>query len=313
MKGKVLIIDDVHSCLCDGLMTLGYGVDYHPDIKKEEVGEIISEYVGLILRSKLTVDERLLSKASRLKFIGRGGAGLDQLDMAAITARKIAVVNAPEGNRDALGEHMTGMLLSLLHCIPKANEEVKHKHWDREANRGVELGSLTVGLIGFGMMGSSFATKLSGFGCRIIAYDKYRSGFGNDHVAEATLEQLFASADVVSLHVPLTEETEQWVNGAFIDQFQKPIYLLNSARGKVLVLKDLIGRLENGQVRGACLDVLENENFSRYSEEENVIFTRLASFANVILTPHVAGWTYDSYERISRVLLQKISKIQFVD
>lgn len=309
MKGKVLVIDDVHTSLCDGLIDLGYQVDYRPMIKATEVPDIIADYVGLVLRSKLAVDEELLSKAQQLKFIGRGGAGLDQLDMEAISARNIDVVNAPEGNRDALGEHMTGMLLALLHNIPKANTEVRTKKWDREGNRGIELGSLTVGLIGHGMMGSAFAAKLSGFGCRVMAYDKYKAGFGSDGVAEVSLEQLFEHADVLSLHVPLTEETNRWIDGDFLDKFQKPIYLLNSARGKVVVLSDLADRLENGRIRGACLDVLENEKFANYSVEGIMTFDRLSALNQVIFTPHVAGWTVESYKRISTVLLKKISQL----
>lgn len=309
MKGKVLIIDDVHTSLCDGLIDLGYQVDYSPMIKTTEVPDIIADYVGLVLRSKLAVDEELLSKAQQLKFIGRGGAGLDQLDMQAISARNIDVVNAPEGNRDALGEHMTGMLLALLHNIPKANTEVRMKKWDREGNRGIELGSLTVGLIGYGMMGSAFAAKLSGFGCRVMAYDKYKTGFSSDGVAEVSLEQLFEHADVLSLHVPLTEETNRWIDGDFLDKFQKPIYLLNSARGKVVVLSDLADRLENGRIRGACLDVLENEKFANYSVEDIMTFDRLSALNQVIFTPHVAGWTVESYNRISTVLLKKISQL----
>lgn len=309
MKGKVLIIDDVHTSLCDGLVHLGHQVDYLPTIMATEVPGIISEYVGLILRSKLAVDEKLLSRASQLKFIGRAGAGLDQLDMEAISARGITVVNAPEGNRDALGEHMTGMLLALLHSIPKANNEVRRKKWDREENRGVELGSLCVGLIGYGMMGNAFASKLVGFGCEVLAYDKYKSGFGTGAVEEISLEGLFERADVLSLHVPLTDETKGWIDGSFIDKFRKPIYLLNSARGKVVLLPDLADRLESGKVQGACLDVLENEKLANFGHEENHTFERLSKFNNVIFTPHVAGWTVESYRRISTVLLDKINKL----
>ncbi|MEQ9300589.1 MAG: NAD(P)-dependent oxidoreductase [Cyclobacteriaceae bacterium] len=309
MKGKVLIIDDVHTSLCDGLVDLGYQVDYLPTIKATEVLDIISGYKGLILRSKLAVDEKFLLRADSLAFIGRGGAGLDQLDMEAISGRNITVVNAPEGNRDALGEHMTGMLLSLLHNIPKANNEIRAQKWDREGNRGIELGSLTVGLIGYGMMGSAFASKLAGFGCQVLAYDKYKSDFGSGHVQEVGLEHLFEQADVLSLHVPLTDETNGWIDGAFIDKFRKPIYLLNSARGKVAVLSDLADRLEKGKVIGACLDVLENEKFAKFTAEERHTFERLSQLDNVIFTPHVAGWTVESYKRISTVLLDKIRQM----
>lgn len=309
MKGKVLIIDDVHTSLCDGLVHLGHQVDYLPTIMATEVPGIISEYVGLILRSKLAVDEQLLSQADQLKFIGRAGAGLDQLDMEAISGRGIAVVNAPEGNRDALGEHMTGMLLALLHNIPKANNEVRLKKWDREGSRGVELGNLKIGLVGYGMMGSAFASKLAGFGCEVLAYDKYKAGFGTRAVEEVSLEDLFERSDVLSLHVPLTFETNGWIDGFFIDKFRKPIYLLNSARGKVVLLADLADRLESGKVRGACLDVLEKEKLANFSDEENHTFERLSKLNNVIFTPHVAGWTVESYQRISTVLLDKISKL----
>ncbi len=307
---KVLIIDDVHAALTDGLMDYGYHVDYLPEITRKEVEAIIEQYAGLIVRSKLGVDEDLLSKARRLKFIARAGAGLDQLDMEAIGRRGIEVVNAPEGNRDALGEHLMGMLLSLLHNIDKANTQVRSKIWDREGSRGKELGSMTVGLIGYGMMGSSFADKLRSFGCEILAYDKYKSGFSNARVKEVELNDLYQRTDILSLHVPLTDETEQWIDGAFVDRFSKPIYLLNSARGKVVVLKDLIKKMGEGKVLGACLDVLENEKMGTYTAAEERTFEELCKLENVLLTPHVAGWTFESYERISTVLLGKIKNLQ---
>lgn len=303
---RILIIDDLHESIIQMLEEVGYLVDDEPDLKANQVENIIHEYTGLVLRSKLTVDEKLLSKAKHLKFIARAGAGLDQLDMDVIDKRGIKVFNAPEGNRDALGEHMTGMLLSLLHKITIGNSQVKNGQWLREENRGNELSTKTVGIIGYGHMGSAFAQKLSSFGCTILAYDKYKSGFGDDTVKEADMTELFDRCDVLSLHIPYLPENHHLVDGAFLHQFAKPIYLLNSSRGKIVDQKAMIAALESGRIVGAALDVLANEKLDTYTPGERAQLDKLAGMPHVLLTPHVAGWSFESYEKISRILGSKI-------
>ncbi len=303
---RILIIDDLHESIIPMLEEAGFLVDNKPDLKADQVESIIHSYTGLILRSKLSVNKSLLSKAEHLKFIGRAGAGLDQLDMDAINERGIKVVNAPEGNRDALGEHMTGMLLSLLHNINIGNSQVKNGQWLREANRGNELSTKTVGIIGYGHMGSAFAQKLSSFGCTILAYDKYKSGFGDDTVKEADINELFDRCDVLSLHIPYLPENHQLVDAEFLSQFTKRIYLLNSSRGKIVDQEAMIAALESGRIVGAALDVLANEKLDTYTSDERAQLDKLAGMPNVLLTPHVAGWSFESYEKISRVLGSKI-------
>jgi D-3-phosphoglycerate dehydrogenase len=306
---KILITDDVHPLLIQELFDFGFQVNYIPNISADEVLTIISEYSGLVVRSKLNIDDHFLSVAVKLEFIGRAGAGLDQLDMEVISAKKIKVVNAPEGNRNAVGEHMAGMLLSLLNKLNQGDQQIRLGNWNREENRGFELGTRTVGMIGYGNMGQSFAKMLSGFGCQILAYDIKRSGYGDDFAKEATMDEIFDQTDILSLHVPLTALTHRLVNQEFIKQFRKPFFFLNSARGKIMDTAALIASLESGKMLGVALDVLENEKISAYNEVERQQFERLASLPQVIFSPHVAGWTLESYKRISEVLAIKIKSL----
>jgi D-3-phosphoglycerate dehydrogenase len=306
---KILITDDVHPLLIQELSDFGFQVNYIPNISADEVLTIISEYSGLVVRSKLNIDDHFLSVAVKLEFIGRAGAGLDQLDMEVISAKKIKVVNAPEGNRNAVGEHMAGMLLSLLNKLNQGDQQIRLGNWNREENRGFELGTRTVGMIGYGNMGQSFAKMLSGFGCQILAYDIKGSGYGDDFAKEATMDEIFDQTDILSLHVPLTALTHRLVNQEFIKQFRKPFFFLNSARGKIMDTAALIASLESGKMLGAALDVLENEKISAYNEVERQQFERLASLPQVIFSPHVAGWTLESYKRISEVLAIKIKSL----
>ena len=303
---KCLIIDRLHECILPLLEEMGYQVDYRPGLSRDEVLAIISNYEGLIVRSKLAVDREVIDRATRLQFVGRAGAGLDQLDTDALTARDIAILNAPEGNRDALAEHMVGMLLSLLNKINQAHRQICSGTWDREANRGVELMGKTVGLIGYGYMGRAFARRLSGFGVNVLAYDKYQSDYGDAYATEASMETLHEQADIVSFHVPLTEETQNMVDESYLNRFQKNIFLLNSARGQIATLKTLAEGLHQGTLRGLALDVLENEQLAQLTDEQRHSLDELCQSDRVLLTPHVAGWTYESYEKISRVLAQKI-------
>ena len=303
---KCLIIDRMHECIIPLLEEAGYQVDYRPGLSRDEVLAIIPEYAGLIVRSKLAVDQEVVHRATALRFVGRAGAGVDQLDTDALAARNIAVLNAPEGNRDALAEHMVGMLLTLLNKIHLADRQIRSGTWDREGNRGVELMGKTVGLVGYGYMGRAFAQRLSGFGVNVLAYDKYKRNYGDAYASEASMNQLYKQANIISFHVPLTAETRNMVNETYLNRFQKDIFFLNSARGQIATLKTLAEGLQRGQLRGVALDVLENERLSQLTDEQRPYFDELRQSDRVLLTPHVAGWTYESYEKISRVLAEKI-------
>lgn len=309
-KGTILIIDDVHPYLIEQLPAIGYAVDYKPTITREELLPIIGQYVGLVVRSKTTLDKELLQAATQLRFIGRAGSGLEIIDTEYCQNKGLVCFNTPEGNRDAVGEQAVAMLLSLLTNIHKAYTEIKqHFVWDREGNRGVELSSLTVGIIGYGNTGSAFAKKLSGFGCKVLAYDKYKTGFGTAQVQEADMETLFAQADVLSLHIPQTGETKGLINTQFLSKFHKNIYFLNLSRGKIMHTADVLSALQSGKLRGAALDVLENENLNTYTFDERLQLSNLLAYPNVIITSHIGGWTHESYYKISYYLFEKIKQL----
>ncbi len=303
---NILIIDTINETIFPLLKNIGVKVDYKPNITREEVIAIIHHYDGLIVRSKTRVDAELLGDKCKLKFVARPGAGIDLLDQKELAKRGIEIFNSPEGNRDALGEHTLGMLLSLANNIVRGDKEVRSGVWDREGNRGFEIKGKTVGIVGYGYMGSAFAEKLSGLSCKVIAYDNLKTGFSNDIVSEVTLEKLYEQTDIVSFHIPLNEVNLNLVDEAYLSKFKKSIYLLNAARGKVLILNDLLRLLDSGKIKGAALDVLENENISQLSSSEQVTFDKLASSDKVILTPHVGGWTFESYVKMNTVLVDKI-------
>lgn len=303
---SILIADEMHPSLFAMLDKAGFAYDYQPKITRNGLIEQLAQFDGLIIRSKTTVDEELLSHAPTLQFIGRAGAGLDLIDLEAAERRHIKVFHAGTGNRDAVAEHVVGMLLCLLANILKADREVRQGIWDREGNRGYELGSMTVGLIGYGNNGSATSRRLSGFGCRVLAYDKYLPQYGNEFALEASLEQIMAEADVLSLHIPLTDETRMMINDDFIDRFGKPFYLINAARGEIVSLSAVVRGLESGKIRGACLDVLENEKLAKLTPEQQAAFEYLKQSDRVILTPHIAGWTHESYVRINEVLVEQL-------
>lgn len=310
MKIPILIADEMHPSLFPMLETAGFLFDYIPKIKRPELLEKIRHYGGLIIRSKTKIDKDFLDNAPLLKFIGRAGAGLDLIDLAEAAQRNIEVFAANEGNRDAVAEHSIGMLLTLLNKIHTADAEVRQGVWQREANRGTELGSKTIGIIGYGNNGRAFAQRLIGFNVRVLAYDKYLDDYGDRFAEAASMEQIFTEADILSLHIPLTDETYQLVNEPFVQQFKKSLYLLNISRGEIVVLKDLLEMLANGKILGACLDVLENEKLDQLNPEAHANFMRLIKLPNVVLTPHVAGWTHESYVRINELLVGKIKALQ---
>ena len=237
---------------------------------------------------------------------------MDQVDLEYAESRNISLLNAPEGNRDAVAEHTLGLLLNLINKMRNADLQVRKKIWDREGNRGVELMHRTFGIIGFGNMGKAVSRRLSGFGCKIIAYDKYKKGLANDFVEEVELEELFERADIVSFHVPLTPETKFYVNDEFIESFKKNIILLNTARGEIMTLKSLVKYLKSGKISAAGLDVLENEKMAKLTEEQNELMAELFDMENVLLTPHVGGWTVESYIKISETLGKKIKDLKLV-
>ena len=311
MKRACLIIDDIHTAIIPELQDLGYSVDYRPDIRREEILATIGKYDGIIVRSKTHLDEAFFDAATRLKFIARAGAGLDQINVEQATERNIVIINAPEGNRDALAEHCLGLLLCLLNKIHIAHRQIRGGVWNREINRGVEIAGKTLGLIGFGYMGQAFAKRLRGFGCKVLAYDKHNTGFSNELVREASLQNIFDECDILSLHVPLTEETNAMVNAEFISGFKKNIYIINTARGEILPLDNLKIQLLGGKILGAALDVHEFEKRKSLSAREEDLLDFFKNAENVLLTPHVGGWTYESYMKISQVLFEKIRKLSF--
>ncbi len=303
---SILIADEMHPSLFTMLTDAGFGYDYQPGITRAELLTTLAPYNGLIIRSKTTVDAELLSQAPNLTFIGRAGAGLDLIDLAETEKRGIRVFHAGEGNRDAVAEQAVGMLLVLVTSIGKADREVRQGIWDREGNRGYELGSMTVGIIGYGNNGQATARRLSGFGCRVLTHDKYRANYGDAFAEEATMARIMADADVLSLHVPLTDDTRMLIDDAFVARMQKPFYLLNVSRGEVASLSAVVRGLESGKIRGAGLDVLENEKLARLTPDQQTAFNYLRQSDRTVLTPHVAGWTHESYVRINEVLVRQM-------
>lgn len=312
-KGKLLFIDSAHPDLKKSLEIDGYQCDYYPEFGYDDYKRIIKDYKGLIVRSKIKIDKPILDNATSLIFIARVGAGMENIDFDYAKLKGIVCLNAPEGNRDAVAEQAIGMLLSLFNNLNRADQEVRKGIWQREENRGIELGGKTVGIIGYGNTGSAFARKLSGFGVDVIAYDKYKKDYSDEFVKETNMNEIFQRTDILSLHIPLSDETSYMVDANFLDQFDKRIYLINTSRGKVIKTTDLIHQLESGKVKGACLDVLEYEGFTfeeLKSEKLPEAFTSLIKMDNVILSPHVAGWTNESNYKMADVILQKIRKIK---
>lgn len=308
---KIGFIDVVHPFLENSLKAKGQECVSLTHLSSESISLIIDEFDGLVIRSRIKLDANFLKKAKHLKFIARSGAGLENIDVAYCEKKGIVLFNAPEGNRNAVGEQALGMLLALFNNLVIANNEVKAKVWQREKNRGVELDGKTVGIIGFGNNGSAFAEKLSGFNVTVLAYDKYKNDFGSNRIQEVSLEQLMQESDVISLHVPQTAETIGFVDDLFIDEMRKPFYLLNLARGKIVNTSALVKGLENKKILGACLDVneFEDSSFGKIFEDKQRIhpaFEYLLNSTQVIMTPHIGGWTHESYFKLSEVLFKKI-------
>lgn len=304
---KILFIDSVHPILEERLTQMEFACEHDYSSSKEMIETKITNYIGIVIRSRFTIDKSFLDKASKLKFIARSGAGLENIDIAYAAQKNIKVFNSPEGNKDAVGEHAIGMLLMLFNKLKQGDAQVRQSIWDREANRGIELSGKTVGILGYGNMGEALAKKLIGFDCKVIAYDKYKKDYSDDYTTEVSLEELFEQTDVLSIHLPLSHETKHYVNANFLNNFKKKIYLINTARGNNINTNDLVKTLQSGKVLGACLDVLEFESKSFDLENtHHKDFEYLKNAENVILSPHVAGWTAESYQKLSEYLANKI-------
>lgn len=305
---KILIVDDLHPIFMEQVEALGYQCDYQPDIKADDAKQILSRYDGLAIRSKFQVDKAVFDRAPNLRFIARAGAGMDNIDEEYAKVKGVILLNAPEGNSDAVGEHAVGLLLSLMNNFNRADAEIRAGSWKREANRGFELKGKTVGIIGYGHMGQSFARKLSGFEVSVIAYDKYKTGFSDRYAREVSMEEIVKHSDVLSLHIPLTAETNGMIDDEYLFHFKKPIFFINTARGKVARVDAVLSAIRQGKILGAGLDVLEVEKFPALGEQP--WFNELKASGKVLLTPHVAGWTFDSYRKLSEVLAQKIALLK---
>jgi len=305
---KILHLDTNHRLLIEQLSALGFQNDEDYTSTKTEIEAKIAMYDGIIIRSRFTIDKQFLDAATNLKFIGRVGAGLENIDCDYAESKGVYLIAAPEGNRNAVGEHTLGMILSLFNKLNKADKEVRNGYWKREDNRGIELDGKTVGIIGYGNMGKAFAKKLKGFEVEVLCYD-IKNNVGDVNCKQVSLKELQEKTDVLSLHTPQTPLTIKMVNSEFINAFKKPFWLFNTARGKSVETKDLVEALKSGKILGAGLDVLEYEKASfesLFSNEMPEAFQYLIQAENVLLTPHVAGWTVESKKKLAQTIVDKI-------
>lgn len=306
-KLKILIADQLHPAFKQGAQDLGFEVTDAPNITRAEVLNGIADFDGIAIRTKFKIDKEIFDAASQLKFVARAGAGMDNIDVEIAQQRNIKLINAPEGNCDAVGEHAIALLLSLMNNLRQADAQIRNGLWDREGNRGYELKGKTVGIIGYGHTGQAFAQKIKGFGVNIIAYDKYKYRYSDDFVAENSMEQIVKYADVLSLHIPLTRETKQMVDAEYLLHFKNPIFFLNASRGEIVNTQAVLNAIKEGKILGAGFDVLEVEKHPALAEQP--FYNELINSPKVLLSPHVGGWTFDSYRKISEVLVEKLKNL----
>ena len=306
-----LVTDYVHPSLIEGLESRGYVVDYDTSVTMDTLPQIIHKYEVAVINSKIRMFPETIDLATKLKFICRLGSGLEIIDLPYCAEKGIHVINTPSGNNNAVAEHAMGMLLCLSNNLIRADREVRDFDWNRERNRGWELKGKTIGIIGFGHTGSQFAKKMSSWELEVISYDKYRTEYGPewDFVERVAQEDILKRSDVISLHLPLTEEVHHLVDAGFIAQCKDNVVILNTSRGKVIKTNDLVDALESNKIKGACLDVFENEKPHTYSQAETNTYTRLYARDNVVLSPHVAGWTHESLAKIASVMLEKMDTL----
>lgn len=304
MKTHILIVDDLHEILLQKLTASKISFDYHPEFTQDDANQVIDQYTGLIIRSKFQVDSSFIDQGSNLQFIARTGAGMDNIDENYAQSKSIVLISANEGNCDAVGEHMIGMLLNLMNNHNRANAQIARGIWDREGNRGFELKGRTVALIGYGHNGKAMAKKLSGFDVKVIAYDKYKTGFSDTFVQEVSMEEVVRQADILSFHIPLTRETKGLINDEYLLHFRKPFFFLMGARGGIVEVPAVVKAIDQGKILGAAFDVLPVEKFPMLADE--VWYQDLIERDNVLLSPHIAGWTFESYYKLSDILAEKI-------
>jgi D-3-phosphoglycerate dehydrogenase len=308
-KTRCLVLDDIHDVFITSVESLGVQIDKKLNLSRMELEDIISDFEIIVINSKVKVDNVLLDKAKNLRYILRPGSGMENVDIEYANKKNVICMNSPEGNCNAVAEHTIALILMWHHKILKSANEVKNGVWLRKENTGVELAGKTIAIIGYGNVGKVMVEKLKCLGVRILVYDKYVTGFGNESVIECSLELIINEADIISFHIPQTVETTNWVDEEFINKLQKKVLLINTSRGKIVNTKALVNALKDNKLCGACLDVLENENLETYNKEEKKMYNYLFNAANVMVTPHIAGWTNEAKYKMAEVLFKKLKKI----